>query len=286
MDLKLGRRNYLEGVHSPYKVLLRTVKCSATTAKDFGVRVAGLKVYRPPTANYVVRQKAWGNALKRKDLHKAINLYLHDGLRTRVDVLPMFINKLKALALAIEEQTTFSFMASSVLLIYEGDTSDEVEQKADVRLIDFDHTTIHDDGSAQDIAGVIFGIRSLVRILKKILYTEQMSRSETDVFNLRSHKNKDDGDVGTTSAVEPSVFSERHLPYATKSDRLSKKVDIETNSDDSSLPNFTESIEPEETDSQLPRVSSQPVPISRSSNPDSNSSRVTRNKFFSSHKGE
>jgi len=97
----------LEGVHSPYKVLLRTVKCSATTAKDFGVRVAGLKVYRPPTSNYVVRQKTWGNQLKRKDLHKAIHMFLHDGVRTRVDVIPMFINKLKALASALEEQNTF-----------------------------------------------------------------------------------------------------------------------------------------------------------------------------------
>jgi len=107
-------------------------------------------------------------------------------------------------------------MASSVLLVYEGDTSDDIEQHVDLRLIDFDHTQIHEDGTARDTAGVIFGVRSLIRLLKKILFAEQMSRSETDVFNLRSARSVEEkyDDAGaTTSAVEPSVFGERHLPF-------------------------------------------------------------------------
>jgi len=220
VDLKLGRRNYLEDIHTPYKVLLRTVKSSATTAKDFGFRVGGLKVYRPRTASFVVRQKAWGNQLKRKDLHKAIHMYLHDGVRTRVDVIPHLITRLKSLANALEKQTTFSFMASSVLLIYEGDSTSEQavdHQRIDVRLIDFDHTMIR-DGNAKDIAGVIFGVKNLIRVLKRLLFSEQMSHSETDILAFRQTTTREkvtsDADgAETVSAAEPAVFSERHLPY-------------------------------------------------------------------------
>jgi len=263
MDLKLGRRNYLEGVHSPYKVLLRTVKCSATTAKDFGIRVAGMKVFRAGADNYIVRQKAWGNQLKRKDLHKAIHMYLHDGVRTRVDVIPRLINRLKTLVSALEDQTTFSFIASSVLLIYEGDTSDEVEQHVDVRLIDFDHTLTHDDGTAQDIAGVIFGVRSLIRLLKKLLYREQMCRSETDIFSFRAHLVGGALDGGeTVSATEPAIFSEKHLPYRPQK---KSRISYESNESEesSSLPHFSQTIEPELTNLgslSLPR--SQPMEIS------------------------
>jgi len=63
---------------------------------------------------------------------------------------------------------------------------------------------IHPDGNAQDIAGVTFGVKSLIRLLKKILYREQMSRSATDVFNLRFGRAEDDTSPDTETASEPA----------------------------------------------------------------------------------
>jgi len=242
--LKLGKLNYLEGVHEPYKILLRTVKCSATTAKDFGMRVAGLKVYRPHTLNYVVRQKTWGNQLKRKDFHKAINMYLHNGVRTRVDVIPHFIDRLKLLSEALKQQATFSFMASSILLIYEGNTSDDVDQHIDIRLIDFDHTMVSKDGSAQDVAGVVFGVKSLIHILKKILFSEQMSHSESNLYNLRAGESATVSiEEQAASATEPSFLAQRHLPNHPFNTSKNSKANATTTATSTSTTNIRNSFE-------------------------------------------
>jgi len=214
----LGRRNYFESIHTPTKVALRTVKCSATTSKDFGFKIAGMKVFQHPNDRVIVRQKAWGNQLKRKEAVQAIEMYLHNGNRTRVDVIPQILSKLNVLVAALEAQKTFSFVASSVLLIYEGDcTHTAMDHPVDLRLIDFDHTVVHPDCSAKDIADAVFGLRSISCVLKRILFREKMSRSETLLVNPSSRASSfkttpEEWDTETVSETEPAMFSTKLLP--------------------------------------------------------------------------
>lgn len=80
-----------------------------------------------------------------------------------------------SLNLALKRNTKFDFRASSVLLIYEGDTSDSLESlhpRMDVRLIDFDHTEIIPESSQTDAlndpSGVRWGVRNLMQLFRKV----------------------------------------------------------------------------------------------------------------------
>lgn len=88
---------------------------------------------------------------------------------------------------ALKQNRKFDFRASSVLLVYEGDTSDlNARPRVDVRLIDFDHTEILSDnddeednagedelrGGAKiepiDSWGVRWGVRNIIHNFKKV----------------------------------------------------------------------------------------------------------------------
>lgn len=84
-------------------------------------------------------------------------------------------------------------MASSVLLIYEGDTDDALSSrpKVDVRLIDFDHTEILEDGEephdGYDSAGTRWGVRNLIHFFRKLAYALQTHVS-TSNLSIAHHK--------------------------------------------------------------------------------------------------
>lgn len=112
---------------------------------------------------------------------EALDFFLNDGLRTRVELIPNFIQKLEALLGALKQQDTFDFIASSLLLAYDGDYKD-VNQggrdvEVDVRLIDFDHAVIKEPRNHDDDSGIIAGISSLVDIMQRLLYRTNHSYS-------------------------------------------------------------------------------------------------------------
>jgi len=167
------------------------------------------QVYRPTFDNYLIRKSIHTNRLLSDvdgSLNKALQMFLHNGVEFRVDLVPLFVKHLEHLHYALSMERKFDFVASSVLLMYEGEV--DVKEypvkaaKVDVRLIDFDHTKINTDtrphrtasegsveykhkhtridnvplhGSVkedpQDANGVVRGVVSLIHVLRRLLLT-------------------------------------------------------------------------------------------------------------------
>jgi len=60
----------------------------------------------------------------------------------RREVLKTFIEKLKALLAVLRQERTIQIENSSILLVYEGQTTESVPLKTDVRMIDFQHVEL------------------------------------------------------------------------------------------------------------------------------------------------
>jgi len=187
MDVKLGTINY-DVADEIEKIRLRKLKLDVTTAAKHGVRLSGLRVYRPRYDSYLTRNtKQFGAYLHTKwQLKRAIKLFLHDGYRLRTEIIPMFIQRLKKLLAALKSQKTFRFRASSVLFIYEGDLSNVniLKPIVDVRLIDFDHSSISPEPVLEDTSGTAFGVSELIEILKQILYSSRRTKSDSELLSI------------------------------------------------------------------------------------------------------
>jgi hypothetical protein len=188
MDLKLGNINYDVAEHKIDKIRLRKLKLDVTTAGKHGVRLSGLRVYRPRYDSYLTRtSKHFGDYLHAKwQLKRAIKLFLHDGYRIRTEIIPMFIQRLKKLLVALKSQKTFKFRASSVLFLYEGDLPNVniLNPIVDLRLIDFDHASISPEPVLEDTTGVTLGVSELIDIFKQILYSSRRTRSDSELLSI------------------------------------------------------------------------------------------------------
>lgn len=181
MDLKLGRRNYIkQNDYSTQKKKWMDIKCTATTSAKLGFRLSGAQVYKPSLEKYAIRKSKFGNRLSESQVISALEFFLNDGIRTRYELLPFFISRLRKLVNALADTSHLDFVASSLLLIYEGEccsttsrptrSNSSTTLKQDVRLIDFDHTVVKDSNSLlqQDSSEVIFGIQTLIQIMSDL----------------------------------------------------------------------------------------------------------------------
>jgi hypothetical protein len=188
MDLKLGTINYDVAIHQIDKIRLRKLKLDVTTAGKHGVRLSGLRVYRPHNDSYLTRNsKQFGDYLHAKwQLKRAIKLFLHDGYRLRIEIVRMFIQRLTKLETALKSQKTFRFRSSSVLFIYEGDLQNNVHINpiVDLRLIDFDHAVISPEPLLEDTTGVTLGVSELIDIFKQILYSSRRTKSDSELRSI------------------------------------------------------------------------------------------------------
>jgi len=181
MDVKLGQKNYTEARHDPEVIQKRRILMNATTAAEFGFRISGIRVFRPMLGNYLVRNSIHATRMLSNldgTLMSAIKAYVNDGARVRLSLVEEFAKKIEALGVALAAQSSFDFMASSVLLIYEGDISvdgDTDEECVDVKLIDFDHTILTD--SKADDSGVVVGVQSLAGLFRELANSIRMSQS-------------------------------------------------------------------------------------------------------------
>jgi len=218
----MGRKNYSKLIHDQRTINNRKVKCSATTAKDFGFRLSGVRAYHPFTKSYVIRHSDFGNHLTETTLERAIDMFLNDGLRTRIEIISPLIKKLSDLHEALQKQSRFEFLASSILLIYEGDYQlihEADALKVDARLIDFDHLIIKEDNSPlDDYSGIKYGVASLIQVLKNIQRSAHRTHSHADLnaIHLNQFEKRSEGRsimIRVNSVGELS--SKKHHPYET-----------------------------------------------------------------------
>jgi len=205
MDVKIGTRAYGDEA-TEAKMLSQTWKANNTTSSSVGLRICGIqvclfffffvsftpspspsnppapqdptppltqkkkkKVYQPDSDDYFYMHKYEGRLANVDDLKDLFVRYFSAEQTLRVGIVSHFVSKLKELRRVVSEEP-FRFYATSLLLIYEGDTSvpEGLCPTPVLKMIDFANTfPARPSGENDD--GYLFGLTNFINFLEEIL---------------------------------------------------------------------------------------------------------------------
>lgn len=170
LDVKVGTRLYDDNADAKKRERCNA-KAASTTTMALGVRICGMQVYNPKSGKYLCQDKYHGRSLTPKTISEALRQYfeLNSGnplvsSRSR-DIIFGFVERIQKLQQVVTNQKGMRFYSSSLLLMYDGDPSND-SPNIDIRMIDFAHTTFSSKNSPlteneRPDEGYLFGLKNL-----------------------------------------------------------------------------------------------------------------------------
>ncbi|XP_076094762.1 inositol hexakisphosphate kinase 1-like [Mytilus galloprovincialis] len=169
LDMKLGRKQRAFDCTEAKRQLLES-RCANSTSASLGFRICGMQLFQKNTGEYISQDKYIGRALDDEGAQLNLKQYFHDGITERRKEMLNIVEKLQHIHTAMSEQTVFSFMSVSLLLIYDS----SADGKIDARLIDFANAVVAEDSSLDEHhkecnADLLFGLSSIISIIQGFL---------------------------------------------------------------------------------------------------------------------
>lgn len=227
LDLKMGTDVHSDYKTSAEEMQRRRSKWEKTTASTLGVRLSGMKVYRVDCGGFLCRSKSYGSRLTDQGFEEELATFFSNGGTFRCELIECFVKKLETFLKVMEKDlSSYRFYNSSLLLVYDGDVREAVldtpsedcnrncsESRSslagdcakqstctlldqiDIRMIDFAHVSHYDISTGNPSCnpgpdnGYIFGLKSLIRILRRIQehHRNISSKTKSSGRSLESH---------------------------------------------------------------------------------------------------
>lgn len=167
MDVKVGKRVWDDFAERD-KIERELKKFPAQ--ETIGFRIIGMRVFRQ--TDYVYFNKEFGRSVTLDTSLGALREFFLDGSGIRDDVITTLIGQLHQYREWVESQKSFKLFATSLLIVYEGDTSALCESAydlLDVRLVDFAHAYSRDSSEDGPDENFLFGLKSFISYLDRLI---------------------------------------------------------------------------------------------------------------------
>jgi hypothetical protein len=187
LDLKMGTETYEPDAPQDKKLRERA---KYPQQVEFGFRLVGMRIFSPDNAladidGYIYFSKKFGRSLESRDsVKRALRSFFGDGdlpvivRANRAEAIKRILTQVKLIKKWFKENDVFTFSASSILLVYEGNTKTDEENEiqpdlATAKMIDFSRVRRKAGGDV----GYLHGVRTLIMVLEEIL-TESFCTDE------------------------------------------------------------------------------------------------------------
>ncbi|CAF3397987.1 unnamed protein product [Rotaria sp. Silwood1] len=166
IDIKLGRITY-DCEATPEKIERQIGKFQPAT--EIGFQLLGWKTYRKLNSAYIYHDKRCARSLTKHELIYGLAHFFGAPEYDHRPYVRAVLERLVVLENIMSKQYEFVFIASSILIVYDGDHRENSNDiKVDVRLVDFAHVFPSSSNTEPD-ENFLFGLRHCMEYLRMLI---------------------------------------------------------------------------------------------------------------------